>query len=252
MTSVETAFTFQFNGRLFPLCDQPSTRSSGIRFQLHTFVAAVRGLAATVVEVRAASEPRQAAALTSAQGASTHRFQQTIMPHLDSAYNFARFLSRDADAAQDIVQDAFLRAFRSYEGYRGGDPRAWLFTIVRNCYHAWLQQRRRKARLEVPLSDGADDGDAGTPIGHEIASDEDSAETTMIRDTEAQRVRAVINTLPEAMREVLILRELEDLSYRQIAEVIDAPIGTVMSRLARARRDFGQAWLAAETCGATV
>jgi RNA polymerase sigma-70 factor (ECF subfamily) len=172
------------------------------------------------------------------------------MPHLDSAYNFARFLSRDADAAQDIVQDAFLRAFRSFEGYRGGDPRAWLFTIVRNCYHAWLQQRRRKTRVEVPLDNGdADTAKATMP--QEFASGEESAETAMIRETEAQQVRAVINTLPEAMREVLILREFEDLSYRQIAEIIDAPIGTVMSRLARAREDFGQAWLEAEKYGLT-
>jgi len=169
------------------------------------------------------------------------RFQDIILPHIDAAYNFARFLSRDADAAQDIVQEAFLRAYRNFETYRGGDPRAWLFAIVRNCCHVWRQQDRRKARFEWPFADdgGADADDGGE---YQIAADEDSPETAMIRRNEQQRVRAVIGGLPEAMREILILRELEDLSYRQIAEIIDAPIGTVMSRLARARREFGDVW----------
>lgn len=166
-------------------------------------------------------------------------FQNTIVPHLDAAYNFARFLSRDPDAAQDIVQEAFLRAYRSFENYRGGDPRAWLFAIVRNCCHAWRQQNRRKTHFEQHLQDegGTDDG-----VEHQIASEEDSPETALLRRSEQHRVRAVIDGLPEAMREILVLRELEDLSYRQIAEIIDAPIGTVMSRLARARQEFGEAW----------
>jgi len=174
------------------------------------------------------------------------RFQQTILPHMDAAYNFARFLSRDQDAAQDIVQDAFLRAYRSFETYRGGDPRAWVFSIVRNCYLAWQQQGRRKARFETPLdADGGGDNPA-----HEIASDEDTAETALIRESETSRVRHVIGLLPEAMREILVLRELEELSYKQIAEIIDVPIGTVMSRIARARREFGDAWEALEDGGA--
>src|SRR6202007_414060 len=81
--------------------------------------------------------------------ATLARFQRDIVPQLDAAYNFARFLSRDADAAQDIVQEAFLRAYRSFEGYQGGDPRAWIFAIVRNCYHNWLIDRRRKMRVEA-------------------------------------------------------------------------------------------------------
>jgi len=190
---------------------------------------------------RVGAEQDASNAEASAQHELMQRFQQTILPHLDAAYNFARFLSRDADAAQDIVQEAFLRAYRSFGGYRGGDPRSWLFAIVRNCCHAWRQQDRRKARFERQLSDGggADADDIGE---NEIASEEDTPETATIRRSEQQRVRDVINGLPEAMREVLVLRELEDLSYRQIAEVIDAPVGTVMSRLARARREFGEAW----------
>jgi len=169
------------------------------------------------------------------------RFQDVIVPHLDAAYNFARFLSRDANAAQDIVQEAFLRAYRNFETYRGGDPRAWLFAIVRNCCHVWRQQDRRKARFERHLDDSGS-ADPDEDEGYQIASEEDSPETAMIRRTEQQRVRAVISQLPETMREILVLRELEDLSYRQIAEIIDAPIGTVMSRLARARHEFGEAW----------
>jgi RNA polymerase sigma-70 factor (ECF subfamily) len=175
-------------------------------------------------------------------------FQEIVVPHFDAAYNFARFLSRDADAAQDIVQEAFLRAYRNFDSYRGGDPRAWLFAIVRNCCHVWRQQNRRKTRFERPL------GDAGGGIDatgeHEIASEDDTPEMATIRRSEQQRVRVVISGLSEAMREVLVLRELEDLSYRQIADIIDAPIGTVMSRLARARREFGVAWDACSKSGA--
>lgn len=186
---------------------------------------------------------RQPAIQAVAQSDLTRRFQDLIVPHLDAAYNLARFLSRDADASQDIVQEAFLRAYRSFDTYQGGDPRAWLFAIVRNCCHAWRQTDRRKARFEQHMSDnGGSDADAAGE--YEIASEEDTPEMVSIRRSEQERVRAVIGKLPEPMREILVLRELEDLSYRQIAEIIDAPIGTVMSRLARARREFGEAWKA--------
>ncbi|TCL69795.1 sigma-70 family RNA polymerase sigma factor [Rhizobium sp. BK251] len=178
------------------------------------------------------------------------RFHRTIMPHMDAAYNFARYLSRDQDAAQDILQDAFLRACRGFGGYRGGDPRAWIFSIVRNCYHAWLIEKRRKSRLEVPMPGRADD-DGKRSTDYDIASDEDTPEMAVIHATESLRVRKVIGALPEAMREVLVLRELEDLSYRQIAEIVDVPIGTVMSRLARARQEFADAWRLLEDGGKT-
>jgi RNA polymerase sigma factor (sigma-70 family) len=166
------------------------------------------------------------------------RFKQNIVPQLDAAYNFARFLSRDADAAQDIVQEAFLRAYRSFDGYRGGDARAWIFTIVRNCYHSWLMDRRRKSRLEV---DHHGEGDSEELILN-ISSDEDTPEAMLVRNAESQTVRLVLNTMPRPLREILVLRELEELSYRQISDITDLPIGTVMSRLARARRAFGDAW----------
>jgi RNA polymerase sigma factor (sigma-70 family) len=204
----------------------------------------------STAEAEMEADLAQSGAETS-QGADVmQRFHRTIVPHMDAAYNFARFLSRDQDAAQDILQDAFLRACRSFGGYRGGDPRAWIFSIVRNCYHAWLIERRRKARYEVPIARDTDDDDQRA-ADYDIASDEDTPEMTMIHATESLRVRKVISSLPEAMREVLVLRELEDMSYRQIAEIVDVPIGTVMSRLARARSEFAEAWRLLEGGGST-
>jgi RNA polymerase sigma-70 factor (ECF subfamily) len=200
----------------------------------------------TAAELGATAKPH-ARTISSADETMRH-FQRTIIPHLDAAYNFARFLSRDADAAQDIVQEAFLRAYRGFGGFRDGDARAWTFTIVRNCYHAWLQEGRRKSRHEQPMTDGGDSPE--DPPSPAAVSEEDTPEMALIRKTETLRVREVINMLPDAMREVLVLRELEDLSYKEIAEIIDAPIGTVMSRLARARRDFGEAWRSLDAKGA--
>ena len=186
-----------------------------------------------------ASEHVRTADITRAIAADTlMRFQQAVVPQLDAAYNFARFLSRDADAAQDIVQNAFLKAYRGFDGYRGGDARAWIFAIVRNCYRDWLLERRRKAQAEVdPIRQG-DFGD----FAETVASEDDTPETTLLRKAEAERVRWILTMIPRPLREVLVLRELEDLSYRQIADVTSVPIGTVMSRLARARKEFGDAW----------
>jgi RNA polymerase sigma factor (sigma-70 family) len=170
--------------------------------------------------------------------ANLARFKQNIVPQLDAAYNFARFLSRDSDVAQDIVQEAFLRAYRSFAGYRGGDARAWIFTIVRNCYHSWLMDRRRKSRLEVNYNG---EGDSEELISS-IPSDEDTPEAMLVRKTEAQTVRLILNAMPRPFREILVLREIEGLSYHQISDITALPIGTVMSRLARARRAFGDAW----------
>ncbi len=170
--------------------------------------------------------------------ASLARFKQNIVPQLDASYNFARYLSRDADAAQDIVQEAFLRAYRSFAGYRGGDARAWVFTIVRNCYHNWLMDRRRKSRLEI---DHRGESDSEELIFN-ISSDEDNPEAMLVRKAESQTVRLILDMMPRPLREILILRELEELSYRQISDITALPIGTVMSRLARARKAFGDAW----------
>jgi len=165
-------------------------------------------------------------------------FKQNIIPQLGAAYNLARLQSKDADAAQDIVQEAFLRAHRSFAGYRGENARAWILKIVRNCYYSWLMSRRRKSRLEV------DAHDAGytEELILNISSDECTPEAMLVRETERQAVRFVLDTMPLPLREILVLREFEELSYRQISEITALPIGTVMSRLARARRAFGDAW----------
>ena len=207
----------------------------------HRSVAALtmQGRAAESAAVPLASARLTAPTRSAGVNETLARFQRDIVPHLDAAYNFARFLSRDADAAQDIVQEAFLRAYRGFQGYQGGDARAWIFAIVRNCYHNWLLDRRRKAVLEVDIHSKVDAQD--NTIDN-VASEEDSPETTLLRRAESGAVRLVLNKLPRPLREILVLRELEGLSYRQIAEIATLPIGTVMSRLARARTRFESAW----------
>ncbi|HEY2358505.1 MAG TPA: sigma-70 family RNA polymerase sigma factor [Phenylobacterium sp.] len=149
------------------------------------------------------------------------RFRRLILPHLDSAYSFARFLCRDASLAEDLVQDAFLKAFRGFRGFRGGEPRAWLFAIVRTS-HLSSTRRRSDAPVEPEVL-------AAVP------SEDDTPEAALLRQADVDTVRGAIEALPEPFRETLVLRELEELSYREIAEITSAPIGTVMSRLARAR-----------------
>ncbi|THD74235.1 MAG: sigma-70 family RNA polymerase sigma factor [Phenylobacterium sp.] len=153
--------------------------------------------------------------------AEAQRFRALVLPHLDAAYGFARFLSRDATLAEDIVQDAFLKAYRGFAGFRGGDPRAWLFAIVRTTFLSTTRGRTTWADPEATEA---------------IPSEADTPEAALLRQGEAASVRGAIEALPEPFREALVLRELEELSYRQIAEVTSAPIGTVMSRLARARQ----------------
>lgn len=181
-------------------------------------------------------------------GAAAARFDALILPHLDAAYNLARYLSRDPDAAQDIVQDAFLRAYRSFADFRGLSPRAWLLAIVRNCHATWRMQHRR-APQSAPLPHG--DGEAPEDAAS-LLVDGDTPESLLLRRTEAEAVRALLEHLPEPLREVLVLRELDELSYREIAEVAGVPVGTVMSRLSRARRLFADLWSRAAPDGEAV
>jgi RNA polymerase sigma-70 factor (ECF subfamily) len=155
-------------------------------------------------------------------GADQARFRRLVLPHIDAAYSFARFLCRDANLAEDLAQDAFVRALKGMSGFRGGDARAWLFAIVRSSHLSWA--RSRAARLPAAPDDL-----------EETPAETDSPEQALLRQGEVETVRAAIAVLPEPFRETLVLRELEELSYREIAEVTGAPIGTVMSRLARAR-----------------
>jgi RNA polymerase sigma factor (sigma-70 family) len=163
------------------------------------------------------------------------RFRQEIMPELDAAYSFARYLSRDADAAQDIVQDALLRAYRGFHGDQGRSVRVWLFANVRNCYHDWLIRRRRTAKVEIDRLVNSKKVSID-----DIHSGELSPEAAQVCKTELKNVRDAINTLPRPLREMIVLRELEGLSYCHIAEVATLPIGTVMSRLARARKKLAE------------
>ena len=159
-----------------------------------------------------------------------------MLPHLDAAYRFARWLCRSPADADDIVQEAFLRAFRGFDGLRGGDVKAWLLTIVRNCHATAMQQQQRRAT--VPLPD--DHEEALGSAAHDAGPDPESAS---VAADEQRTLERLIAGLPEEHREVLLLRELEDMSYREIAAVTQVPIGTVMSRLARARAALRGQWL---------
>lgn len=205
-------------------------------------VARIRSTPLHAMAERGARHGRAAAAPAADRkldAAGTARFDALILPHLDAAYNLARYLSRDADAAQDIVQDAVLRAFRSFADFRGVSPRAWLLAIVRNCHATWRMQRRRAPQAASALSQ-ADWEEADDPAA--LLVDGDTPESLLLRRTEAEAVRALLEHLPEPLREVLVLRELDELSYREIAEVAGVPVGTVMSRLSRARRLFADLW----------
>jgi RNA polymerase sigma-70 factor, ECF subfamily len=162
------------------------------------------------------------------------RFRQTVMPHLDAAYNFARYLARDPVAAEDIAQEAFLRAFRAFPDYRGGSPKGWLFAIVRNCFLDWAGQRSGSSRVLV--DEGALTQAQSLALANVADPDQETPEAALARRRDAEAVRAVIESLPEPFRETLVLREMEELAYKEIAALTCVPIGTVMSRLARARQ----------------
>lgn len=169
----------------------------------------------------AAPDARPAAAEAPLSPGEAERFRQAMLPHLDAAYGFARFLARDGTVAEDLVQEAYLKAYRGFRGFRGGDAKAWLFAIVRTSFLDWARSRR-------PWAD-ADEAE-------DIADDGESAEEMLVRQADDAAVREAVDALPDPFREALVLRELEDMSYREISEITGAPIGTVMSRLARARR----------------
>jgi RNA polymerase sigma-70 factor (ECF subfamily) len=156
------------------------------------------------------------------------RFDAQVLPHLGAAYNLARWLVRDGHDAEDVVQDAMLRALRHFEGFRGTDARPWLLAIVRNAAWAWLGARRPAEIVEL-----ADDDVLDAALGD--GAPDMNPETIAIRRSERRAIDTAIAALPIVFRETLILRELEELAYREIAQVLDVPIGTVMSRLSRAR-----------------
>lgn len=174
----------------------------------------------------------------------SHEFRRLVLPHLDGAYNLARYLTRDPVLSEDVVQDAVLRAFRAFGQYRGGSPRAWLLAIVRNCCRTAQAGAAAKLALVVPESDLPDQSEVV-----EQADPAPSPEEAMTRGAELARVRSAIEAIPAPFREAVVLRDLEELSYGEIAEVTGVPIGTVMSRLSRGRAMLAKILLPAREAG---
>jgi RNA polymerase sigma-70 factor (ECF subfamily) len=152
-------------------------------------------------------------------------FEEAVLRHLDAAYNLARWLTHNVADAEDIVQEAYLRAFKFFGGFHGADGRSWLLAIVRNTCYTWMQ-RNRSPELTISLDDDL----------HEIESKDLNPEALLLQSADTQMVRQALEDLPVEFREVLVLRELEEMSYREIASITDLPLGTVMSRLARGRK----------------
>jgi len=152
------------------------------------------------------------------------RFDQSIMPHMDAAYNLARWLSNNDSDAQDVVQEAYLRAFKFFGGFRGGDSRAWLLRIVRNAFYDWLK-KNRGAEAEEPFDEEL----------HDTTDQTGAPDALLLEKADHELLHKAIAELPVEFREILVLRELEGFSYKEISDVAGVPLGTVMSRLARAR-----------------
>ena len=152
------------------------------------------------------------------------RFEEEVVPLLDAAYNMARWLTRNDHDAQDVVQEAYIRAFRSFAGFRGGNTRAWLLKIVRNTCFTWLQQNRRMQ----PAVEFDED-----LFGSDLATL--NPEEALLQSAGRLALYQALESLPQNFREVLVLRELEELSYQEIVDITGAPMGTIMSRLSRSR-----------------
>jgi RNA polymerase sigma-70 factor, ECF subfamily len=152
------------------------------------------------------------------------RFEQNILPHLDAAYNLARWLTRNEHDAEDMAQESYLRAFKFFEGFHGTDARAWLLAIVRNTCYTWLQQNRGRETM------ASFDEEI-----HTIENEASNPAKLVLKSDDREMLKEALEELPVEFREVVVLRDLEELSYKQVAEIANIPLGTVMSRLARAR-----------------
>ena len=169
------------------------------------------------------------------------RFRSAALPYLDDVYTLARYLLRNAADAEDAAQECYLRAFRHFETFRGGPIKPWLLAILRNVCRAEYARRGTLAALTTEGLDAAEDCAEGL-----WSEGEASPESAALRQLDGETVQRLIAQLPDQFREALVLREINDLSYREIAEVIGVPVGTVMSRLARARALLRAAWIAEE------
>lgn len=168
---------------------------------------------------------------------SLARFERLALPHMEAAFNLAFWLVRSRDDAEDVVQDAYLRAFRAFGGFNGSDMRPWLLAIVRNAAYRWLGNRKRAGNV-VSLEEAFHERTGDGPGDYAIADASPSAEDRLVLDAERDDVRRALDALPALFREALVLREVEELSYRDIAVVTGVPVGTVMSRLSRARGEL--------------
>ncbi len=166
--------------------------------------------------------------MASVGSATTANFHRLILPHLDSAYSLARYLSGDIGAAEDIAHDAMLKAFRAFDGFRGGDAKAWLLAIVRNAHLDWA----RKTKGWRAMTAEGSEMDTWETLSD---ADQISAEAGLIAQADVDSLRVGIEALAQPYREAVVLRDLEELSYREIAMVTGVAMGTVMSRLARGR-----------------
>jgi RNA polymerase sigma-70 factor (ECF subfamily) len=168
--------------------------------------------------------------------ARTRRFELLAMPHLDAAFNLARWLTGNPTDAEDVVQDAYMRAFRYFDAFRGENFRVWLLTIVRNSFLDWVKDNRSTRLVFQPVDDAVEQEPDPQP----------NVETMLLERVDTATLNALVEQLPAEYREVIILREIEDLSYKEIAAVTGVPSGTVMSRLSRARLALRKAWQAQE------
>ena len=155
-------------------------------------------------------------------------FEQTFLPHLNAAYNLARWLARNEHDAEDMVQESYLRAFRAFETFQGHDARAWLLAIVRNTSFSWL--RKKGAQPFVEFDEQM----------HTAAGDSPNAETVLLNEAALASLQDCLEALPLEFREAIVLRELEELSYKEISGIAGVPVGTVMSRLARGRKRLSE------------
>ena len=154
-----------------------------------------------------------------------HNFEEATLPHLGAAYNLARWLTRNDTDAEDVVQEAYLRALSHFKSFHGGDGRPWLLAIVRNTCYTWLQ-RNRAPELQIAFDEEI----------YAARESDLSPEALLLREADGELLREALERLSPEFREIIVLRELEEFSYKQIADVADIPLGTVMSRLARARK----------------
>lgn len=168
------------------------------------------------------------------------RFRDAALPHIDAVYTLARYLLREPADADDAVQECYLRALRHFDTFRGEDIKPWLLAILRNVCHVEFKRRSRVVLYDVNAE--AENPEGAIPMWQTV---QENPEAELVQKSEARTMQELVAALPEAFREVIVLREIEDLSYREIADALDVPVGTVMSRLARARAMLRTAWLEA-------